>query len=156
MTYIELAKHVTGRERHQVQIGGIPRRHDNASIFRVVLDLVDAVAKLIDTLSGIVGMHIDIGGAKVAPLKAIDGSQVTHLAMGQATLIEKLSRAVAVPNVDVLGSQQIGIRASLVFSYKKVGQIRPTSETGGASENLEHSAIQSMFGGESQLQSKIH
>lgn len=58
-------------------------------------------------------MHVNVLGSKVPPLKAIDGSQVTHLAVRQATLIEKLARAIAVPNVNVLGGQDIGIGVTL-------------------------------------------
>lgn len=118
-TYIKLTKHVTGRKSHFVQIAWIPGTHDDASIFRIVLNLVNAFHELIDTLSSVIRVHIDILGTKVAPLKSIDRSQVTHLAMRQATLVKEFTRAITIPNVNVLFRKIVAIGISL--ETKKVG-----------------------------------
>ena len=78
---VELTKHVTRWQCHFVQISRIPGAHDNAAIFWRILDFVNAVGQLIDTLVRIICMHVDIFGSKVSPLKAIDWSQIAHLPM---------------------------------------------------------------------------
>ena len=68
---IELAEHVAGRESHEVKVGGIPGGHDNASVFGTVLDLVNAVCKLIDTLLGVVCVHVLVLRTEVSPLETV-------------------------------------------------------------------------------------
>lgn len=96
-------------QRHFIEIGRVPRRHDNASVFRSVLDLFDAFRQLIHALSGVVGMHVHVLGSKVAPLKAVDGSQIAHFSMRKTLRIEEFSRTIAIPNINVLGRQIVRI-----------------------------------------------
>jgi hypothetical protein len=52
-------------------------------------------------------------GPKVSPLIAVDWTEIAHLSMLQATLVQKLARTIAVPNVNILGGQFIRIGTSL-------------------------------------------
>ena len=112
---VELTEHVARWECHQVQIGRIPRRQDNAAIFRIVLNFVNAFAQLIHPLTGVVGVHINILGTKVAPLEPVHWPQVAHLPVRQAATVEEFARPVPVPNVHTLVRQQVGIGAALRF-----------------------------------------
>ena len=40
--HVELAKHVTRRKRHFIQISRIPSRHDNSTIFGILFDFANA------------------------------------------------------------------------------------------------------------------
>ena len=66
----ELAEHVAGREGHQVQIGWVPCAHDDAPIRGVVLDLVDTIGQLIESLVLIICFRINIFCTKMPPLKS--------------------------------------------------------------------------------------
>jgi hypothetical protein len=104
---------VTGRQSHFIQVCWIPGTHNDAPIFRIVLNLVNAFHELIDTLSSVIRVHIHVLGTKVPPLKSVHRSQVTDLAMRQATLVQKFTRAVAIPNVNILFRKIIAIGVSL-------------------------------------------
>jgi hypothetical protein len=52
-------------------------------------------------------------GPKVSPLIAVDWTEIAHLSMLQTALVQKLARTIAVPNVNLLGSQFIRIGTSL-------------------------------------------
>ena len=93
---------MTGRQGHVVQVSWVPRRHDNATILGIVLNLVNAFHELIDTLSSVIRVHIHVFGTEVPPLKSVNRSQVTDLAMRQATLVQKFTRAIAIPNANIL------------------------------------------------------
>ena len=82
---------MTRREGHLVKIGGVPGGHDDPPVFRTVLDLAYAIGELIDTLSGIVGVHVDVLGTKVAPLKAVHRPKVAFFTVAEAAGIQKLS-----------------------------------------------------------------
>ena len=110
---IKLAKHVAWRQRHFIQVGWVPGRHDDSSVLWIVNDLVDAVLELVNALSSVVRVHINIFGSKVTPLKTVDWSQVSLFAMTKATRFEKLFRAIAVPDMNVLVGKVIGVGVSL-------------------------------------------
>jgi hypothetical protein len=65
---VELGHHVAGRERHLAQRGRVPRRQDQAPVGRVALDAVDELRELVHALPGVVGVHVGVGRAEVAPL----------------------------------------------------------------------------------------
>lgn len=90
-TYVKLTKHVAGRERHEFEISRIPGRQDNTSVLGIVLDLVDAFGQLIHALSGIIVVHGPVGGTEMAPLEAVDGSQIAHFSMPQSPTVEKVT-----------------------------------------------------------------
>jgi len=73
-TYIELTKHVAGRQGHFVQVCWIPGTHNDTTIFRTILDLLNAFSQLVDALSRVVSVHVNVFGTKVPPLKAVHGS----------------------------------------------------------------------------------
>lgn len=104
---------MTRGQRHEIQVGGVPRRHDDPAILRMVHDLVDALLELVDALSGVVGVHVHVGGTKVPPLEPVHRAQVSHLPVPQPSLIEELARAVPIPNVNVLFGKDVGVCASL-------------------------------------------
>lgn len=110
---VELTKHVAGGEGHDVQIGRVPGGHDDAAVFGVVLDFVNAFRELVDALAGVVGVHVLVFGAEVAPLEAVDGAEVADVAVLEAAAVEEFSGSVAVPDVNVFGGQFVGVCASL-------------------------------------------
>mmetsp|Transcript_9146 Transcript_9146/g.19000 ORF Transcript_9146/g.19000 Transcript_9146/m.19000 type:complete len:214 (+) Transcript_9146:89-730(+) len=76
---VELAQQMAGRQCHLVQRRRIPGAQENSAVFWIVLDLVDALGKLVNTLPGVVGVHVLVFRSKMAPLEPIDGSKVTFL-----------------------------------------------------------------------------
>lgn len=110
---------MAGRQGHERKIRRVPRRHDDSSIFRIVLDLVNTVGQLINALSSVVRVHVHVVRSKVAPLKAVHGSKVANLAMRQAALVEKLARTIAVPNVYILFRKIVGIGVSLLWLMER-------------------------------------
>ena len=104
---------MTWRQSHFVQVGWIPSTHDDTTVLGIVLNLFNAFGKLVDALTRVVSVHVDILGAKVSPLKSVDWSQVTNLTMRQAPLVEKLARTISIPDMNILGSKIIAIGVSL-------------------------------------------
>ena len=66
------------------------------------LERAGGLRDLVDSLAGVVGVHVGVLGAKVAPLPAVHGPEVAHLTLGQADRVEVVARRVAVPNLDAL------------------------------------------------------
>jgi hypothetical protein len=108
---------VAGWKCHFIQIRWVPSRHDDTAILRVVNDFVDALGQLIHALTGVVGVHVLVFGPKMTPLESIDGSQISHFPIRESSLIEELSGAIAIPNVNVLGCQVIGVGVALVPNF---------------------------------------
>lgn len=98
--HVELRKHMTRREGHELQIFGVPGAQNDPAIVRVVLQLVNDLRELIDPLARIVRLGIDVLGAEMAPLEAVHGAQVADGAVRQADGVEVLTRSVAVPDLD--------------------------------------------------------
>ena len=69
--YIELEEHVAGWQVHVLDVRHIPGIHDDASGVRVILDLLDGFADLVDVTTLVVGPR--------APLVAIDMAEVAVL-----------------------------------------------------------------------------
>mmetsp|Transcript_6937 Transcript_6937/g.11704 ORF Transcript_6937/g.11704 Transcript_6937/m.11704 type:complete len:221 (+) Transcript_6937:67-729(+) len=88
---VELAKHVTRWQRHQLQVSWVPSTHHNPPVLGVVDNLINAISQLIHTLSSIVSMHIFVLGTKMTPLESIHRSQITLFTMLQATRIKELA-----------------------------------------------------------------
>ena len=84
-----------------MNIARVPCRHDHAAIGRICFDGVDALSELINALPRVVGVFGYVGGSKVAPLKAVHGTEITHFASGKAQPVQELARRVAVLEVDV-------------------------------------------------------
>ena len=100
------------RERHLLEVRRIPRAEDNAAIVWICLELMNYLGKLVNALVGVVFLRVNIFGAKVSPLKTIDGPQISNFAVSEALLVQELTRAVAVPNLDTgLGERDGGRRA---------------------------------------------
>ena len=87
----------------------VPSAHYNASIVWRMLDLVNALFELINALSRVICMHVFVFGAKVAPLTAVNGPQVTLFAIAKAVLVQKLARRVTVPYFHALVTQLFGV-----------------------------------------------
>lgn len=97
---VKLGKHVARRQGHELEVARVPRREHHAAVIRVRAQLVDNLGELVDALAGVVGFGINVVGAKVTPLEAVDGAQVTHLAVREPDAVEELARPVAVPDLD--------------------------------------------------------
>lgn len=98
--YVELGKHVAGRQSHALKVLWVPRAEDHSAVVGAVAQLVDDFGQLVDALAGVVCLSIDVLCAKVPPLKPVDGAQVADVAVGQADAVEELAGAVAVPDLD--------------------------------------------------------
>ena len=96
------------RQDHLRQVGRVPGAEDEAAVVGVGAEGVDDAGQLVDALAGVVGLGVDVGGAKVAPLEAVDGPEVAGLAVRQAEVVEELARAVAVPDLDALRGEGLG------------------------------------------------
>jgi hypothetical protein len=57
---VELTEHMARRKGHLIQIRRVPGSHDDSSILRTVLDLVDAVLQLIDPFASVIRVHIEV------------------------------------------------------------------------------------------------
>lgn len=73
-THIELTKHVTRRQSHQIQILWIPSTHDNPSILGIIDNFVNAIRQLIDSLACVIRVHVFILCSEMSPLKSVDRS----------------------------------------------------------------------------------
>mmetsp|Transcript_9042 Transcript_9042/g.25843 ORF Transcript_9042/g.25843 Transcript_9042/m.25843 type:complete len:295 (-) Transcript_9042:749-1633(-) len=109
---VELAEHVARRQSHQVQIRRVPCGDDDAAIVGAGFNGVDSLHQLVHALAVVVRVHVFIPGAKVPPLEAVDRAQVAFLAMVQPAPVQKLPRGVAVPDLDFLVLQELGVGAS--------------------------------------------
>jgi hypothetical protein len=87
----------------------VPSAEDDPPVCRVILDLPNAFRKLIDTLSLIIGLTVDVFCAKMSPLEAVDGAQVALGAVSKAARVKKGAGAIAVPNVDILLLKKEGV-----------------------------------------------
>ena len=67
--HIKLKKRVARRQRHLVEFGHIPRRHDDATRIRVVFEVVQHSCNLVDVAA--------IRGRPATPLFAVHRPQVT-------------------------------------------------------------------------------
>ena len=65
---VKLKQRVTRRQRHALDLAGIPRADDESAAVGIFFDLRDDVLDLVDAAS--------ISGAPVAPLRAIDATEI--------------------------------------------------------------------------------
>lgn len=56
---------------------GIPSRHDDPAVFGIILDGFNNLCELIDPLSRVVGILVNVRRTEMSPLETVDGSQVT-------------------------------------------------------------------------------
>jgi hypothetical protein len=71
--YVELAEHMARRERHLVQVRGVPGSQHDAAVLGRLFDLLDAVQQLVHALAGVVRVHVLVLRAEVAPLVVGEG-----------------------------------------------------------------------------------
>lgn len=81
---------------------GVPSAQDDTTISRVLLDLLDTLSKLVNSLTRIVLLAIHVFCSKVPPLKAIHGPQVALASMSQPTAFQERFRAIPIPYLDTL------------------------------------------------------
>lgn len=93
------------RQSHKLQVLRIPSTKNNPSIIRIILELMNDFRELVNTLSCVVCLSIDVLGAKVPPLEAINRTEVAHCAMGEADRVEIFARSVPIPDLDACGGQ---------------------------------------------------
>lgn len=99
---------MAGGQDHLGEVLGIPRAEDQSAVVGVRLEGVDDALELVVALARVVRLMVDVVGAEVAPLEAIDWAQVADFAVVQAEVVEELARAVAVPDLDALGGEREG------------------------------------------------
>mmetsp|Transcript_125011 Transcript_125011/g.399693 ORF Transcript_125011/g.399693 Transcript_125011/m.399693 type:complete len:412 (-) Transcript_125011:138-1373(-) len=110
---VELAEHVARRQSHLVQIRRIPRSQQNPPVCRILLDLANALCQLVNPLTCVVGVHVHVLRAEVAPLEAVDRAQVSLLAVGQTPVVQELAGAIAIPDLDALVREVLAVRVTL-------------------------------------------
>ena len=59
------------------------------------------LGELVDALARVVGVHVGVLCAEVAPLEPVDGAQVPFLAIGEALGVQVGPRGIAVPNANI-------------------------------------------------------
>lgn len=69
VAHVELAHGRTRRQRHLLDIIGVPCGEDDATALRVGLDLPDHPCQLTDALAGVVGLLVHVVCTPMAPLK---------------------------------------------------------------------------------------
>ena len=67
-----MGKHVAWGEDHLGEVFGIPRAEDQTAVVGVCLEGVDDALELVVALVCVVGLGVDVFGAEVAPLEAVD------------------------------------------------------------------------------------
>ena len=97
---VELCKHVTRGQCHLPKIRGIPRTQYDPPIIWFVLQLINDLCQLIDSLASVIRLRVHILGAEMPPLETIDRSQISYFSVRKAHAIEVLAAAVAVPDLD--------------------------------------------------------
>lgn len=81
---------------------GVPSAQDDTTISWVLLDLLDTLSKLVNSLIRIILLAIHVLRSKVPPLKAIHRPQVTLASMAQPTALQERFRAIPIPYLDAL------------------------------------------------------
>lgn len=81
---VELCENVARGECHGGDVGGVPSAKDDASTGWVGEDEVDALLDLVDAKSGVVVVHVCVGGTEVSPLETVDGSEVAGESLGES------------------------------------------------------------------------
>jgi len=76
---IELREHVTRRQRHLRNVRRIPRTQYHPPVERICLELLHDLRQLVNALARIVRLRVHVLGAKVPPLKAVDGAEVANV-----------------------------------------------------------------------------
>ena len=72
----------------------------------------DRLGELVDALASVVGVAVLVLGAEVAPLPAVDGPQVTLLALGEAYRVEVLAWVGVGLRVRGRGRVRVRVRGS--------------------------------------------
>ena len=140
--YLENVHTSTGEmdDTHREHTFRIPRAQDNPTIRWILLDLLDTLAQLIDTLPGIILVAIDVLGPKMPPLEAIHGAKVAFPPVAEPVAVEECARAVAVPDLDAALGEQGGVRFPVdkpekLFDYASVeGAFGSEEGEGGVGE----------------------
>lgn len=102
---VELGKHMTRRQRHLAQILRVPRTQDNPAVIGPMLQFRYHLRQLIHPLPRIIRLGVHILGPEMAPLEAVDGTEVADRAVGETDAVEVFAAAVAVPDFDPGGGE---------------------------------------------------
>lgn len=128
------------RQGHDLEVLGVPGAQNDPPVVRVRLELVDHLRELVDALARVVRLGVDILGAKVPPLEPIDGAQVAHLAVRQPHAVEKLARAIAVPDLDALLAERER-RGRARDEPEEFGENRLLEDALGGEERVDGDAV---------------
>ena len=91
----------------------VPRAQDDPSIHWVLLDLLDHLCELVDSLSRVVVFGGPVFGSEMSPLEPVHGPEISLFAVAESDLVKELSASVAVPDLDVLLGQEFRIGRAL-------------------------------------------
>ncbi len=105
---VKLGKHMARRQGHLPEIRRVPRAQDDSAVVRLVLQFFDHLSQLVNALARVVRLRIHILGSEVAPLKAVDGAEVSLRPISEADGVEVSTGAVAVPYFDAGGGEGDG------------------------------------------------
>jgi hypothetical protein len=87
---------MTRRQSHKLQILWIPRTQDNPPVIRVVLQLMNHLRQLIDTLASIIRLGIDILCAEMPPLEPVDRTKITDCAVGDSNAVKIFAGSISI------------------------------------------------------------
>src|ERR1700759_1384546 len=99
---------MTWRQGHKLQILRIPCTQDNPPVIGIVLQLMNHLRQLIDTLASIICLRIDIFCAEMSPLKPIDGTKITDRAVGESNAVKVFAGSISIPYFDTSGCEREG------------------------------------------------
>ena len=99
---VELSEEMTWRQGHEMEMGGIPGGQDDPSIIGMISQPIENMLQLIDALAGIIRLSIEVGGAEMTPLEAIDRTEITLDSIVEADGVQIGARTVTVPDLDAL------------------------------------------------------
>lgn len=99
---------MAGWQDHLLEVGRVPGCEDEAAVVGVRPQLMDEFGNLVDTLSSVVRLGVNILGAKVSPLETVDRTKVTLLTVSQAEVVEELAGAISIPDLDASLAKGLG------------------------------------------------
>jgi len=106
---VELGHDVARREGHLVDCAGVPGGEEHATVVGAGLEGFNDALDLIDALTVVVGLSLVVVSTEVAPLETINGAKITFAVLVETTGIKEFTGAIALPDVDVLGFEQLGV-----------------------------------------------
>jgi len=109
---VELSENMAWRKSHLLDVSNVPSTEQYSSWGWVLLDELDNLFDLIDSLAGVIRFEVLVLGSKVSPLEAIYRSQISLFSLREPTFVQELSTSISIPNVNLLVSKIVWVGIS--------------------------------------------